>query len=246
MSYAGTTAFCFGRGRFAGMKMKELCNDERPREKLLEKGPEALSNAELLAIMLRTGTGRMNAVDLGRELVRSGGGTLNSVAAMPAERLCALDGIGPSKAATVVAAFELGRRAFAENALADTRTVSHPRTVYQLMIPHMRGLDHEECWALFLNRANILLGKEMMSSGGLESTVIDCKTIVRRALEKKASSVILVHNHPSGSPLPGQADIRQTGMLKKALDTCDISLMDHVVVADDSFYSFADEQTEKA
>ena len=228
------------------MKMKELCNDERPREKLLEKGADALSNAELLAIILRTGTGRMNAIDLGRELVRSGGGTLNSVAAMPTERLCALDGIGPSKAATVVAAFELGRRAFAENAQADAHTVSRPRTVYQLMIPHLRGLDHEECWVLFLNRANRLIGKEMMSSGGLESTVIDCKTIVRRALEKKASSVILVHNHPSGSPLPGQADIKQTAILKKALDTCDISLMDHVVVADDSYYSFADEQIEKA
>ena len=228
------------------MRMKELCNDERPREKLLEKGPEALSNAELLAIMLRTGTGRMNAVDLGRELVRSGGGTLNSVAAMPAERLCALDGIGPSKAATIVAAFELGRRAFAESTMADTRTISHPRTVFQIMLPHLRGLDHEECWVLFLNRANMLLGKEMMSSGGLESTIIDCKTITRRALEKKASSVILVHNHPSGSPTPGQADIKQTAMLKKALDTCDISLMDHVVVADDSYYSFADEQTEKA
>ena len=228
------------------MKMKELCNDERPREKLLEKGPEALSNAELLAIMLRTGTGRMNAVDLGRELVRSGGGTLNSVAAMPLERLCALNGIGPSKAATVVAAFELGRRAFAENTMADSRTVSHPGTVFQIMIPHMRGLDHEECWALFLNRANIMIGKERMSSGGLEATVMDCKTIVRRALERKASSVILVHNHPSGSPLPGQADIRQTGILKKALDTCDISLMDHVIIADDSYYSFADEQIEKA
>ena len=228
------------------MRMKELCNDERPREKLLEKGPEALSNAELLAIMLRSGTGKMNAIDLGRELVRCGGGRLNSVAAMPTERLCALDGIGPSKAATIVAAFELGRRAFSETAMADLKTISHPRLVYQLMIPHMKGLDHEECWVLFLNRANRLIGKEMMSSGGLESTVIDCKTIVRRALERKASSAILVHNHPSGSPLPGQADIKQTAMLKKALDTCDISLMDHVIITEDSYYSFADERIEKA
>ena len=227
---------------FACMRMKELCNDERPREKLLEKGPEALSNAELIAIMLRTGTGKMNAIDLGRELLRSGGGTLNSVAAMPFERICALDGIGPGKAATVVAAFELGRRAFSEDALDGMRTISDPRTVYHLMIPHMKGLDHEECWVLFLNRANILIGKEMMSKGGLEATVMDCKMIARRALEKKASSVILVHNHPSGSAMPGSADIHQTAVLKKALATCDISLTDHVVISDKGYYSFADEQ----
>ena len=224
------------------MRMKELCNDERPREKLLEKGPEALSNAELIAIMLRTGTGKMNAIDLGRELLRSGGGTLNSVAAMPLECLCALDGIGPGKAATVVAAFELGRRAFSEDALDGMRTISDPRTVYHLMIPHMKGLDHEECWVLFLNRANILIGKEKMTSGGLEATVIDCKMIVRRALERKASSVILVHNHPSGNAMPGTADITQTGILKKALATCELCLTDHVIIADKEYYSFADEQ----
>ncbi len=224
------------------MKMKELCNDERPREKLLEKGPEALSNAELIAIMLRTGTGKMNAIDLGRELLRSGGGTLNSVASMPLERICALDGIGPGKAATVAAAFELGRRAFSENSLEGMRTISEPRTVYQLMISHMKGLDHEECWVLFLNRANILIGKEKMSSGGLEATVIDCKMIVRRALERKASSVILVHNHPSGNAMPGTADITQTGILKKALATCELCLTDHVIIADKEYYSFADEQ----
>ena len=224
------------------MKMKELCNDERPREKLLDKGAGVLSNAELLAIMLRTGIGNLNAIDLGRELLRSGGGTLNSVAAMPLERLCALNGIGPSKAATIVAAFELGRRAFSENALEGKRTVSDPRTVYQLMIPHMRGLDHEECWVLFLNRANFLIGKEMMSKGGLESTVMDCKMIARRALEKKSSSVILVHNHPSGSAMPGSADVNQTAVLKKALATCDICLTDHVVISDNGYYSFADEQ----
>ena len=192
--------------------------------------------------MLRTGTGKMNAIDLGRELLRSGGGTLNSVAAMPLELLCALDGIGPGKAATVVAAFELGRRAFSENTSDGMRKVSDPRTVYQIMVPHMRGLDHEECWALFLNRANILIGKEMMSKGGLEATVMDCKMIARRALEKTASSVILVHNHPSGSALPGSADVNQTAILRKALSTCDISLTDHVVISDKGYYSFADEQ----
>ena len=224
------------------MKMKELCSDERPREKLVGKGAGSLSNAELLAIMLRTGTGKSNAVDLAREMLKGAGGTLNSVSAMPLERLCAFNGIGPGKAATVVAAFELGRRAFSEQNSTSGRTVSNPKDVYRMMIPHMKSLDHEECWAVFLNRANVLIDKEMMSSGGLESTVIDCKMIVRRAIEKKASSLILVHNHPSGSAMPGTADIRQTEILKKALATCDISLIDHVVVASDCFYSFADEE----
>ena len=107
----------------------------------------------------------------------------------------------------------------------------------------MKSLDHEECWILYLNRGNYLTGKEMMSSGGLESTVMDCKMIVRKALEKKASGIILVHNHPSGNPLPGTADITQTQALKKALSTCDISLMDHVIIAANSYFSFADEQT---
>lgn len=227
------------------MKLKELCNDERPREKLMEKGPGALSNTELLAIMLRTGTGKMNAVDLARDMLKGAGGTLNSVSALPLERLCAFNGIGPGKAATIVAAFELGRRAFSEHTTAGMQTISNPGSVFRLMIPHMKSLDHEECWALYLNRANMLIGKEMVSTGGLESTVMDCKTITRRAIEKKASSVILVHNHPSGSALPGTADLNQTNILKKALSTCDISLTDHVVIAADSYYSFADERLEK-
>jgi len=227
---------------FALMKMKELCNDERPREKLIEKGAGALSNAELLAIMLHTGSGKNNAIDLAREMLVGAGGTLNSVSAMPLERLCGFNGIGPGKAATVVAAFELGRRAFAEQNPVSDKAISNPRDVFRLMIPHLKALDHEECWAVFLNRANLFIGKEMMSRGGLEATVMDSKTIVRRAIEKKASGVILVHNHPSGNARPGAADIRQTEILKKALSTCDISLIDHVVIASDSFYSFADEE----
>ena len=148
----------------------------------------------------------------------------------------------PSKAVTLAAAFELGRRCASES-IIDTRTaITSPKTVFRMMLPQLRGLDHEECWVLFLNRANHLIGKEKMTSGGLESTLIDTKMIIRKALEKKASSVILSHNHPSGNPMPGTADITQTRQLKKGLDTCDISLIDHVVIAEGSFYSFADEE----
>lgn len=224
------------------MKLKDLCEDDRPREKLVAKGPSALSNAELLAIMLRTGTGKMNVVDVARELLKSAEGRLNAIAGMSMEKLCSIDGIGPGKAVTIAAAFELGRRSSSEQIIHDRNAISSPKDVFRMMLPIMRGLDHEECWAVFLNRANYVLGKERMSAGGMDSTVIDTKAVIRRALERKACGVILVHNHPSGSAMPGQADIRQTAVLKKALQACEIQLLDHVVVAEDSWYSFADEQ----
>ena len=115
-----------------------------------------------------------------------------------------------------------------------------------MMLPILRGLDHEECWVLFLNRANYVIAKEKMSSGGLDSTVLDCHSIARKAIEKKACGIIVVHNHPSGSALPGNADINSTKQLQKVLKTCDISLLDHVIIAEDSYYSFADETLEKS
>lgn len=224
------------------MKIKELYKDERPRERLLKNGAESLSNVELLAILLRTGTRKMNVIDLGRTLLDISGGKVGGIAAVSIDKLHHMEGIGPAKAATLAAAFELGKRCAEENTQGSRKNISSPMSVYRMMIPHMKTLDHEECWVLFLNRANHLIGKEMMSSGGLESTLIDCKTIIRKALEKKASGIILVHNHPSGNSLPGTADINQTRLLKKGLDTCDISLLDHVVIADNSYYSFADEE----
>ena len=242
MFYPETTADFSFVYSFVFMRMKDLCLDDRPREKMLEKGPGALSNAELLAIMIRTGTGKMNVVDVARTLLASAEGRLNALADMPMERLCSVNGIGRSKAVAVAAAFELGRRCMIELAVPDKVAVSSPKVVFRMMLPLLRGLDHEECWVIFLNRANYVLGKEKMSVGGLESTVVDVKAILRRALERKATGVILVHNHPSGSAMPGQADIRQTAILKKALQTCEVQLIDHVVVAEDSWYSFADEQ----
>ena len=227
------------------MRMKDLCLDDRPREKMMEKGPSALSNAELLAIMIRTGTGKLNVVDVARNLLQTADGKLNIIADMSLEKMCSVSGIGRSKAATISAAFELGRRSAMELAVPEKVSISSPRAVFRMMLPLMKGLGHEECWAIFLNRANYVLAKERMSVGGMDSTVMDIRSILRRALERKASGVILVHNHPSGSALPGQADISQTGLLKNALKTCEIQLIDHVVIAEDSWYSFADEQLVK-
>lgn len=229
---------------FAGknMKIKELCMDERPREKILAKGADSLSNAELMAILLRTGTGKMNVIDVAREALKIAGNKLSGIASMPCEKLCEISGIGPSKAITLAAAFEIGRRCASESVMESRSAIASPRMVFRIMQPLLRNLDHEECWILYLNRANFMISKERVSSGGLDSTTLDCRMIVRKALEKKACGIILVHNHPSGNAMPGTADINSTKQLDRALKTCEISLIDHVVIAENSFYSFADEE----
>ena len=224
------------------MKIKDLFQDERPRERLLRHGAGSLSDVELLAVLLRTGNRQLNAVELARSLLECTDGRIEGIASMSVDNLLELNGMGPAKAAAIAASFELGRRYAVSDVKTKRTSIVSPANVYRLMVPHMRALDHEECWVLYLNRANHLICKEMMSSGGMEATIMDCKSIVRKALEKKASGLILVHNHPSGSPLPGVADIEQTRNLKRALAACDISLVDHVVVANDCFYSFADEE----
>lgn len=224
------------------MKLKELCSDELPREKMMAKGAEALSNTELMAILLRTGKNGKNVIELSRELLKASDERLCRLGTMPISRLCRISGIGPGKAITVAAAFELGRRAAEEGLNINDRQISSPALVYRLMIPSMKTLDHEECWVLLLNKANRLVSKEQISRGGQDSTTIDNRIIVRAAIEKKACGVILVHNHPSGNALPSVQDIKQTQALKRALDTCDLSLVDHVIVSAGSYYSFADEE----
>jgi DNA repair protein RadC len=228
------------------MKMTELCEDDRPREKMIRNGAAVLSNAELIAVLLRTGTGKMNALDVAREVLRAADGRLTELADMSVDRLCHVDGIGPGKAVAVAAAFELGRRVAAEDGVEKMPQMDSPRKVYMVMIPLLRDIRHEECWVLFLNHANRLVGKEMISRGGMESTAIDKRIILRRALDRKASGVILVHNHPSGTPYPSVEDIRQTRELGKALASCDLRLVDHVIVSGRSFYSFSDELVEDA
>lgn len=222
------------------MKIKDMCEVERPREKMLSKGPQALSNPELLAILLRTGSGRCSAIDLAHELLRLTGGRLSvTLAQAPLKTLLSVKGIGPDKAATVIAAMELGRRAFEEETMLGSKSLCEPSSVYDIMRPHLKGLDHEELWVIYLNRANFLIAKERITSGGPDSTIIDNRQVVRRCLEHQASGIIIVHNHPSGSPRPGKQDIIRTGSLKKALDTFGISLLDHVIVCDDCYFSFA-------
>lgn len=230
--------------RKKGMKIKELGPDDRPREKLLGKGAGALSNAELVAILLRTGSGGDNAVDISRMLMKSAGDSLVELSCRTVSQMCRIRGIGPDKAASVAAAFELGRRCTAEGFSLEKVPVTSPLMIYRSMIHHMKSLKHEECWVVYLNRANYIISRECLSKGGLDATVIDVKFIIRNALELLSSGIILVHNHPSGNPHPGSSDIRQTAILKKAASTFGISLVDHIIISDDRFYSFANESVE--
>lgn len=230
------------RKNIIDMKLNELCKEEMPREKMVAKGAEALTDIELLAILLRIGRDGMNVLDLSRELLRSADGRLGALSRMTIEDLCCIKGIGTSKAVAIAAAFELGRRAAVEQGFRSRAAMSSPQAVFRLMYPLVKSIEHEECWALLLNKSNRLISKELLSRGGHESTIIDNRMVIRKALEKKATGVILVHNHPSGVPTPSAEDIRQTQALTKALRTCDLHLLDHVVIGDNAYYSFADEE----
>ncbi|MCR4859912.1 MAG: DNA repair protein RadC [Bacteroidales bacterium] len=224
------------------MKIKDLSADERPREKLLGRGAGSLSDTELLAVLLRSGTPQQSAIDLARELLRLCDSRLGQLFNLPLDKMLTLDGIGPGKAACIAAAFELGRRFLQEEASALKDPLVTARQVYDLMIPRFKGLRHEECWLLLLNGRHCLLGKVLASRGGGDSTVFDVRQIIRQALEKGAAALILTHNHPSGDPTPSRADIRQTDALRKAAGAVGLELLDHVVIADGGFFSFADER----
>ena len=223
------------------MKMKEMGLDERPVEKMLGKGAGALSNSELLAVLLRSGTSGMNVMELSRTLLGGADNSLTRLSAMSVEQLTRLPGLGRTKAAVLQAAFELGRRFQSERCWEGKETIDGADKVFAITSPLRKGLTHEQLWVLFLNRANYLIGKEMLSRGGMSATVIDQKMVIIRAMEKKASSVIIVHNHPSGNPRPGMEDLKQTQRLREALKNVDLTLTDHVIICDDGYYSFAQE-----
>lgn len=227
------------------MRIKDLCPDDRPREKMRKLGPRAMSNTDLLAILIGSGTGGKNVTMVAQELMALAEGRLTLLGMMPLENLIRQKGIGKVRAITICAALELGRRAFSEHMMLDKLAVTRPEIVFQLMLPTLKGLDHEECWVLFLNRLNILIGKEFVTAGNLDTTLIDSKRILRRAIEKQCRHVILVHNHPSGVPYPSPADIRQTDILRNALSAVEINLSDHVIIAGEEFFSFAEERTGK-
>ncbi len=224
------------------MKMKDICATERPREKMLGKGPAALSEAELLAVLLRSGNKEIGVVDLANRLLVLAEGSLVKLFTMNYADMKSVSGIGPEKACSVMAACELGRRFLEEEARVCKTPLTTARRVFELMIPSMKGMGHEEFWVLFLNKSNRLLGKERLSSGGMDTTVIDNRMVMQACLQRGATSILLVHNHPSGDPKPSHADISKTEALRKACSAFGVGLLDHVIVSDDCFWSFADDR----
>ena len=222
------------------MSIKTWHEEARPRAKLMRQGADALTNTELLAILLGSGTRTLTAVDLAREITAAAGGRLASLSRQGPEQLMQVAGIGPAKATAIMATFELARRLAAEIP-EDEFTIRSADTVARMMAPRLSGLPHEECWVIYLNRAGRFIGKEQISVGGMGSTIIDIKIIVKKAVERLASGLILVHNHPSGNPLPGEQDRRQTEALRSAAAVFDISLVDHVIIGRKKYFSFSDE-----
>ena len=214
--------------------------EDRPREKVKTKGIQHLSDSELLAILLGSGTKNQTAVELARTLLHSSGNNLVDLGKQSLPDLVRIKGIGPAKAITLLAAMELGRRR-AGMYPTEKVQVKSSETVYKLFHPLLGDLDHEEFWLLMLNRANRVLGRYKVSQGGLSGTVIDTRIILKKALDNLASSIIVCHNHPSGNMQPSDADVKITGKLRKAAEMLDIKLIDHVIIADKSYFSFADE-----
>lgn len=207
---------------------------------MMSEGAKSLSDSEILAILLRTGNRQETAVDISRKLLSSAQNSLIGLSKLSIENMCSVEGIGTTKALTIMAAFELASRMAAETPAEKPQIISSS-SVVKICAPILKDLQHEECWVLYLNRANKLICKERVSSGGISATILDSRIIMKKAVEKLASSIVIVHNHPSGNPYPGKQDKIQTKMLKEAASLLDISLLDHVIIAGDKHYSFSDQ-----
>jgi len=224
------------------MKLNDYCLGERPREKLRERGARALGNGELLAVLLRSGIPGVNVLDVAQTLLTRAEGKLGVMSEMSLEALCTVPGIGPDKAVTICAAFELARRWAMERSGVEKVPIRSAEAAYRAIAPRLKRIDHEEFWVMYMNRSNYVLGCEQLTSGDLCNTSVDINRLVRKCLEKNATAVILFHNHPSDNPMPGSSDINATTAVKNALETMDKSLLDHIIIADGSYYSFAMER----
>jgi DNA repair protein RadC len=220
--------------------LKSWAVEERPREKVMASGVQHLTDAELLALLLGSGTRNITAVELARTILGKAGNNLQELGRQSLSDLLKIRGVGPAKAISVMAAMELGRRRAGMHSAVKV-PVKSSETVYNLFHPILGDLDHEEFWLLMLNRANKVLGRFKVSQGGLSGTVIDTRIILKKALDNLASSIIVCHNHPSGNNQPSDADVKITEKLKKAAEMLEIKLLDHVIIADKSYFSFADE-----
>jgi len=222
------------------LKIKDWAIEDRPREKLLMKGISALSDAELIAILIGSGSRNETAVELSKRILEKTNNNLNELAKLTINDLKKEKGIGEAKAISIVAALELGRRRKLSD-IINKQKITSSKDIFNIFQPILGDLPHEEFWILLLNRANKIIDKHRISQGGTSGTVIDIRIILKEAIEKLASSLIISHNHPSGNVLPSQQDKEITKKLKDAAALMDITLLDHLIVTDSSYFSFCDE-----
>lgn len=220
--------------------IKHWSVSDQPREKLLRLGSKSLSEAELIAILMRNGTRNRSALDLAKELLSQHDQSVASLAKRSVHDLMKIKGVGEAKAVTIAAALELGRRRMTESAVQKEQITSS-RDAYDLLHPRMRDLLQEQFTIILLDRRSKVISIEEIHVGGMSAMVVDPKIIFQKALERRASSVILSHNHPSGSPSPSNEDLRLTEKVKAAGSFMDIKVLDHIIIGEGSYYSFADE-----
>lgn len=221
------------------LKITDWALEDRPREKLYNKGTSALSDAELLGILIGSGTRNRSAVDLGRELLALADNNLNNLGKMSIADITKIRGIGNARAITIAAALELGRRRkLAE--LPDRVQIKSSRDVFEMVNPLLADLRHEEFWILFLNRSNRVINRMKLSQGGISGTVTDVRIVMKKAIEYLASGIIVCHNHPSGNLNPSESDSRITQKIREAGSLMDIQLLDHLIISERDYYSFAD------
>lgn len=220
--------------------IKDWALDDRPREKLLHKGKTVLSDAELLAILISSGNRNESAVDLCKRILASSNHNLNDLGKLSVKQLMAFRGIGEAKAISIIAALELGRRRRLEEA-SQTDTINSSKSVFEIMQPILGELPHEEFWILYLNNSNAIIQKQQLSKGGITGTLVDVRLVLKKALEVGATALILVHNHPSGTLKPSTSDKQLTKKLKTASASIDIKVLDHLIITEKAYFSFADE-----
>lgn len=221
------------------LSIRDWAKGDRPRERLLSLGPKALSDAELVAILLRSGTPELSALDLAKLVLHRSGNDLHKLAATSVSELMRIKGVGEAKALGIAAALELGQRR-RDKELAERPLVRSSLDAHEILRPLVGDLPHEEFWMLLLDRGNRMLHHCRVSQGGMHGTVADPKLIFREALEKRASSVVLCHNHPSGQLRPSAEDIQLTRKLTEGGRLLDILVQDHLIIAEGGYYSFAD------
>ncbi len=222
------------------LTITQWAEEDRPREKMMFHGVSALSNAELLAILIVSGNTEESAVGLMRKVLADYSNNLNELGKASIDELCRYKGIGPAKAITILAASELGKRR-KEEKVEERVAILSSKDVYECFYPLMCDLPTEECWVLLLNQASKIIDKVKIGAGGLNATAVDVRCILREALLKRASAIALCHNHPSGSIRPSREDDRLTQQVNQASQCMNIRLVDHVILTDGAFYSYADE-----